>query len=315
MDQHTITPAPGITAVSVVIVSYRRGAILLETLRHVKALSPAPAEVIVVDQTEAHPGEVRAELERIERGGSIRRIVLPAPSIPDAMNAGLQAAGQGTVLYLDDDVVPDGLIVAGHERAHRDHPDAWAVVGKVIQPEDPQLRERAGRRRRIASPLREDLDFYFGSDKPAWIANLIACHCSVKRDNALAVGGFDDRFVPPVSFRFETEFAKRLIAAGGRIYFDPSIVVRHLRAGTGGTRAQGRHLTSASPLHGVGDYYYALKHGKGWDRTRYIIRRPFREVRTRFHLRHPWWIPVKFVGELRAIWAALRLYRQGPKLL
>ena len=43
--------------------------------------------------------------------------------------------------------------------------------------------------------------------------------------------------------------------------------------------------------------------------------RPFREVRTRFHLRHPWFVPVKLLGEMRALLLALRLWRQGPRLL
>jgi hypothetical protein len=38
-------------------------------------------------------------------------------------------------------------------------------------------------------------------------------------------------------------------------------------------------------------------------------------VRTRFHLRHPWLIPVKFLGELRALGLAWRISRRPPQLL
>jgi SAM-dependent methyltransferase len=138
---------------------------------------------------------------------------------------------------------------------------------------------------------------------------------SVDRALALSVGGFDENFIPPVSFRFETEFAKRLIAAGGKIRFSPEASIRHLRISTGGTRSRGSHMASFSPLHGAGDYYYALRCGKGLDRILYMLRRPFREVRTKFHLLHPWWIPVKFIGELRAMALAFRLDKTGPRLL
>ena len=74
-------------------------------------------------------------------------------------------------------------------------------------------------------------------------------------------------------------------------------------------------MASASPLHGVGDTYYALRRGRGWDRLWHILKRPFREVCTKYHLRRPWWIPVKFIGELRALVLAIRLHRAGPKLL
>jgi hypothetical protein len=50
-------------------------------------------------------------------------------------------------------------------------------------------------------------------------------------------------------------------------------------------------------------------------RAWYLLRRPLREVRTRFHLRHPWWIPVKLLGELRALVQALSLSRRPPLLL
>ncbi len=40
---------------------------------------------------------------------------------------------------------------------------------------------------------------------------------------------------------------------------------------------------------------------------KYSVSRVFREVRTRFHLTHPWWIPVKLVGEARALWGGWRM--------
>jgi hypothetical protein len=65
----------------------------------------------------------------------------------------------------------------------------------------------------------------------------------------------------------------------------------------------------------MGDYLFALKHGEGRSKWTYMLRRPFREVCTKFHLSHPWYIPVKLLGEFRAILLAVRLYRSGAKLL
>ena len=86
-----------------------------------------------------------------------------------------------------------------------------------------------------------------------------------------------------------------------------------MRAPSGGTRTYGCHLRSGRPEHAVGDYYFALRNGRGLERVRYITGRLFREVRTRFHLRHPWWIPVKLVAEVRGLLWALRLARRGPQ--
>jgi hypothetical protein len=37
-------------------------------------------------------------------------------------------------------------------------------------------------------------------------------------------------------------------------------------------------------------------------------------VLTRFHAKHPWTIPAKFIGELRGLFLARRLYRRGRRL-
>jgi GT2 family glycosyltransferase len=163
--------------------------------------------------------------------------------------------------------------------------------------------------------LTRDLDFAFNGNLAAWVNNVMAGNLSVKKELALKIGGFDENFTPPVAYRFETEFARRILHNGGKIWFEPKASIKHLRAVSGGTRSKGSHLTSVSPIHGVGDYYYALRCGRGWDRIAYIMTRPFREIRTKFHLKHPWWIPVKFVGEIRAMVKAIKLHRQGPRLL
>lgn len=300
-------------AVSVVVPTYQRGPILLETLNHLCTLVPPPAEILVVDQTEQHTPEVAGELERLAAAGRIRLLPLAPPSIPRAMNTGLLAARGDVVLFFDDDVVPQKDVVAVHQQVYEEYPEVWAVVGQVIQPEDAGAPRPS--RQRPGSFLEQDLDYDFGGETAAWVSNVIACHLSVNRRRALAAGGFDENFTPPVSYRFETEFAKRLVAAGGQIRFEPRASLRHLRAGAGGTRAQGRHLASASPIHGAGAYYYILRWGRGWNRAGHLLRRPFREVRTKFHLAHPWFIPVKFIGELRALAVAWRLYRRGPRLL
>jgi GT2 family glycosyltransferase len=351
------------TNISVVIPTYRRAEVLLDTIRYLLELPVRPDEILIVDQTEEHLPETLAVFQALEQKAAglgttdsvysmgldlssaenvlqttrFRRIVLPKPSIPRAMNLGLLEARGDIVLFLDDDLIPDEQLVSAHLKAHEEHPEAAAVAGQVLQPEDGfQVVEGSGRRSGAVDPatsfgkhlrqripnkeprkadLRSDLSFKFNSTEPAWVENVMAGNLSVKKEFALRVGGFDENFIPPVSFRFETEFARRLLAEGGRIRFEPRASIKHLRAGSGGTRTDGRHLTSASPVHGVGDYYYALRCGRGRAQVKYILNRPFREVRTKFHVTHPWYIPVKFIGELRAIRQAFRLNHTGPKPL
>ena len=312
----------GAEGLTICIPTFNRDRVLTDTVSLLLQLAPAANEILVVDQTSTHDADAEEQLTDWAARRVIRWLRLERPSTTLAMNEGLLQASGRTILFLDDDIIPDGRLVAGHLAAHAAHPDAWAVVGQVLQPEDWQRGvgsgERgaaSGERRAESGGLATDLDFAFCSAQAGWVKNVMAGNLSVHRDKALAIGGFDENFLPPVAYRFETEFARRIVRAGGRIWFEPSASIRHLRAGSGGTRTLGSHLTSASPVHGVGDYYYAFRCGSRSEAWRYSLKRMFREVRTRFHLGHPWYIPVKLVGEVRALLWARRLARQGQRLI
>jgi GT2 family glycosyltransferase len=136
----------------------------------------------------------------------------------------------------------------------------------------------------------------------------------VKRAVALGLGGFDENFVH-VAYRFEAEFCDRALSAGERIVFEPGASIRHLRVASGGTRSYGEHLTTVKPSHAVGAYYYLLRARRVRHRFGAILWRMIRSVRTRHHLRHPWWIPGTLFAELWGLLWALRLYFGGPRLL
>jgi GT2 family glycosyltransferase len=226
------------------------------------------------------------------------------------MNIGLRTARCAIVLFVDDDIQPASDLLAAHSNAHVEFPETWAVAGQVLQPgESPARRGKWVPRHGILA----DLDFPFWSDERASVVNVMAGNLSVKRNKALSAGAFDENF-EGVAYRFETEFARRVVRLGGQILFEPTASLRHLRAARGGTRVLGSHLTSASPLCGMGDYYFAMQSGWSLGTLAYMARRPLREVATRFHLWHPWYIPVKLFGEFRAFWRGLLQWYRGPQL-
>jgi GT2 family glycosyltransferase len=284
---------------TIAIPTYERGMVLCDTIEHLLALDPRADEIVIVDQTPVHPADVTARLEAWERAGAIRVIRLDAPSIPRAMNTALREASNDRVLFLDDDIIPSPRLVAAHDAAWTDD-TIWAVAGQVLQPgETPAHFDEATLRRGFL----RDLEFRFTHDTACEVQNVMAGNLCVDRARALAIGGFDERYTA-VAYRFETDFALRLVAAGGRIRYEPAAAIHHLKVPGGGVRMWGDHRTSTSPAHSMGDYYFARKHVPAF--WRYTARRLRNNVATRFHLRHPWTIPGKLIGELRGLIRALR---------
>ncbi|HVR40518.1 MAG TPA: hypothetical protein VMU84_15590, partial [Thermoanaerobaculia bacterium] len=193
--------------------------------------------------------------------------------------------------------------VRAHASAHDD-----TVVGQVLQPGEQPEHFDEGTLRRGA--LR-DLEFRFNHDEPTDVRNVMAGNLSVDRARALAIGGFDENFLF-AAYRFETDFALRMLAAGGRIRYEPSASIHHLKAASGGVRAHGDHRSSASPAHPAGDYYFARLHVDAF--WRYVARRMKTNIATRYHLRHPFLIPFKIIGELRGLALGWRLARRGRRL-
>src|ERR1700751_5571924 len=119
--------------VSVVIPTYRREIVLVETIGWLVRLDPRPAEILVLDQTEKHEEAVEAALRDFENAASARVIRLPQPSIPCAMNRGLCEASQEFVLFVDDDIVPE-LDVVGHHGSAFERTGGALIAGRVLQP-------------------------------------------------------------------------------------------------------------------------------------------------------------------------------------
>jgi len=287
--------------ITVAIPTYNRGRIVVETIERLLALTPPPDAILIADQTREHPRDVAARLERWNAEGVIRWMQFDEPSIPHAMNEALFAATTPLVLFLDDDVEPSPELIAAHVAAH-EHDEVAAVVGQILQPgESPDS----------TTPPSDPLEFRFNHDRGAFTSNVMAGNLSVKRDRAIAIGAFDENYVG-AAYRFETDFALRLTAAGGKIWFEPRASLRHLKLASGGLRSYGDHKTTASPAHTVGDYYFAIHHRPPlW---RYAMRRLAKNVITRYHATHPWTIPTKLIGELRGIALARKLARSGRKL-
>jgi GT2 family glycosyltransferase len=289
--------SPPVLPVTVAIPTYQREQVLLDTLAALLALQPGPAEILVLDQTKEHLAGTEQRLSQLHRDGAIRWSKLEKPSITGAMNQAICLASQDFVLFVDDDIVPEPRLLHAHLAAHDRHAGGL-VAGRVIQPwqEDGSWRRLQG--------------FHFAAEASGVAGEFIGCNFSVRRQRALELGGFDENFVR-VGYRYEAEFAHRLLAAGGSIWYEAGACLHHLKAPSGGTRTFGEHLTTWRPDHAVGAYYCGLRTRS----LREFATRPLRAVATRAHLRHPWRVPATLVAEITGMAWALALFARGPKLM
>jgi len=286
---------------TVAIPTYGRDGVLTASIADLLALDPPPWELLIVDQTPCHDEDTEQRLARWHQEGRIRWIRLDRPSITGAMNRALQEARGDRILFLDDDIRPDPALLRAHQQAGERNPEVM-VAGRVLQPWHGEREDPAG------------APFLFNSLEPRGVKAFMGGNVAIPLARARALGGFDTNFVK-VAYHFEAEFAHRWCEDGGRIDYAPAALIHHLRAERGGTRSYGKHLTTLKPDHAVGRYYFLLRTRPPIEALVGSIGALLQSVRTRHHLRHPWWIPATLLAELRGLGWAMRLNGQGPALL
>jgi glycosyltransferase involved in cell wall biosynthesis len=290
------------TQLSVAIPSYGREEVLVDSIHALLALEPPPWELLLIDQTPRHTVAVEEQLGRWQQEGRLRWLRQQPPSITQAMNRALLEARGDRVLFVDDDIVPSAELLTAHIQAGHLHPETL-IAGRVLQ------RWHQGQ-----ADAESQQPFSWNTLQPRPCRDFIGCNFSVPRLAAIRLGGFDNNFVQ-VAYNYEAEFAHRWRQAGHPIEYVPTALVHHLQTEQGGTRSYGKRVISLKPAHAVGRYYFFL-------RTRALplalvrgMVAMARTVRTRHHLRKPWWIPVTLIAETRGLLWALKLHLRGAQLL
>ena len=188
--------------VSVVIPTWKRTEKLINSLRHILACDPLPAEVIV------HVDAGDSETPRALQGQfpSIRVIVSHERMGPGGgRNRLIATANQQLVASFDDDSYPlDADYFAVLQDLFRDFPDASVIAGQInhegeiVRPRDPSVN---------------------------WVADFLGCGCAYRRAEFIATGGY----VPlPVAYGMEeADLSLRLHDRGGRILFAKRLRVFH----------------------------------------------------------------------------------------
>ncbi len=224
----------------------------MDTCRQVLSqMDPAVMELLVIDQTTDHEPDTTAQLRRWADEGRIRYILQQPPSLTEARNRALLDAGAPVVLFLDDDVLLSDHCLAGHLRWY-DDPSIAAVSGETyncLDPDHPPPMDHPeqGTRR------------HCGADVAGPAGTTTGNNHSVRRSVALAVGGYDPRFVGS-ALAEDMDFCRRLIVSGYRVWYDPDAWLIHLTMKTGGCGVSGVRLWPEW-MHAGNFMLYAFRHG------------------------------------------------------
>lgn len=239
--------APDPPRVSVVIPTHNRRERLPAALEPLIGDPAAHEIVVVVDGSTDGTAEL---LERIARDKPrLRSVVIENRGLPRARLAGAEAATGDVVLALDDDVIAEPGLVAGHAARHAGG-DRLVVLGYMpVAARPPRRGEFA---RELYAREYERVVSSWEEDPAAILASMWAGNFSMRRGDYIALGPEVEQVVD--GYHEDMDFGLSCRAAGLTGVFDRSLRARHLYERTpdgfvGDARSSGRNLPVVHRRH------------------------------------------------------------------
>jgi len=229
----TAQPARGL-GIAAVICTRDRPELLRRALHSLLTQIAPPAEIIVIDNAPRDDAARRI----VEEFADVRYVREETPGLDYARNRALRVATQQIVAFLDDDAVADPswsqMLLAGFH----DDPRLGACTGRVeplsIAHEGQRIVEQNGgySRGSLSVLLPRDANQRIGNLPVPLITWAISigsgCSMAVRRDAALAVGGFDELLErPQLPGGGDHDMLWRLLTAGCNVRYEPAAVAWH----------------------------------------------------------------------------------------
>ncbi|WP_317134856.1 glycosyltransferase [Ameyamaea chiangmaiensis] len=216
-------------SVSVIMVLFNQIALTMTTLASLRANFAGPIDLVLVDSG-SH--DTTGSIERYVRGARVLRFRHNIGYL-DGCNAALADARADAVLYLNNDVtLRPGAVAAALNRLEADR--AIGAVGAKIVRTNAELQE-AG-----SIIWRDGTTYgYLRNDNPNdpqanFVRDVDYCSAAflmVRTPLVRACGGFDPLFRP--AYFEDTDLCIRILEAGYRIVYDPTVMIEHLEFGSG----------------------------------------------------------------------------------
>jgi GT2 family glycosyltransferase len=218
-------PEPALPPASVIIPSRNRPALLRDTVVSILAGEDVPAEIIMVDQSDAPNTELAALTT--ERPCRLRYAWSAERGVSRGRNHGVQLAAHAILVFADDDVLVSATWLAALVRALISAPPRSIITGQVV----PQAVADPGRVK-PAGKVDETPHTYTGR-QPQDV--LYAANVALYRAALEEVGPFDERLGPGTGFNGseDSDLGYRLLRAGYAIRYVPEAVMYHRAWRTG----------------------------------------------------------------------------------
>jgi GT2 family glycosyltransferase len=194
---------------SVIVPTIGRMDLLRACLASLDRCDPRAEEIVVVDQSD---GDAVVRVVQKFGDAGARVVASAGRGIARAMNEGIRAARNETVLVTHDDCTVAVDWVGHAARLMRDDPEQ-IVTGRVVPAGEPESIPSAK-----DDPTPED---FTAESYPGvlWPANM-----AVGRSRILDFGGFDERFTLAAE---DTDLSYRWLRSGRRVRYRPEMVVWH----------------------------------------------------------------------------------------
>jgi glucosyl-dolichyl phosphate glucuronosyltransferase len=214
---------------SVVVCTYNRSESLRRTLKSIREVTTPNNlswEVIVVDNNSND--DTRLVFEEIEKNFAteIRYVFEDKQGISNARNRGVKESRGEIIAFADDDVIVDKYWIQCIDKAFKEHNDVVCIGGKILPIWE------------ISKPdwLNQDLYTYLAlldyGDSAVYMdtPDIYSANIAVKSEMFKKHGVFDTnlgRIPKKLYCAEETDFLKRLLNAGEKILYHPSLIVHH----------------------------------------------------------------------------------------
>ncbi|KMQ51788.1 glycosyl transferase [Chitinispirillum alkaliphilum] len=241
-------------SIAIVIASYLRPQRARSVVNQLTKLITPADSIIVVWQKKNYD-------HLLQKHPSLKTTTLKHANLPAARNTGIINSSSDIVLFLDDDVEIDNLLLEKHRCAY-ETPDTGGIAGFV---QDPIFPISASAPSYFDITTGECVQNFSLPEKQLTIS-MMGANMSFKRSAIEMIQGFDTNYKGNALWE-EIDAAFRLRNAGFRIMYCPEAKVKHLRENQGGCRSSGKRIYLYHQFANTAYFacrYMPLKHCFSW---------------------------------------------------